>query len=67
MQLGLTATPRRNDNIDTNAYFGEPVFTYSLKEGINDGFMTPFRVKQISTTLDDYIYTADDTVVEGEV
>ncbi|MEI6030151.1 MAG: DEAD/DEAH box helicase family protein [Synechococcaceae cyanobacterium ELA739] len=67
VQLGLTATPRRNDNIDTYAYFGEPVFTYSLKEGINDGFLTPFRVKQITTTLDDYIYTTDDTVVEGEV
>jgi type I restriction enzyme R subunit len=67
VQLGLTATPRRNDNADTYAYFGEPVFTYSLKEGINDGFLTPFRVKQISTTLDDYIYTPDDTVVEGEV
>ncbi|MEB3165558.1 MAG: DEAD/DEAH box helicase family protein [Cyanobacteriota bacterium] len=67
VQLGLTATPRRTDNSDTYAYFGEPVFTYSLKEGINDGFLTPFRVKQISTTLDDYIYTPDDTVVEGEV
>ncbi len=67
VQLGLTATPRRSDNADTYAYFGEPVFTYSLKEGINDGFLTPFRVKQITTTLDDYIYTPDDTVVEGEV
>jgi type I restriction enzyme R subunit len=67
VQLGLTATPRRSDNADTYAYFGEPVFTYSLKEGINDGFLTPFRVKQITTTLDDYVYTADDTVVEGEV
>ncbi|MBM5785921.1 MAG: DEAD/DEAH box helicase, partial [Cyanobacteria bacterium K_DeepCast_35m_m1_288] len=67
VQLGLTATPRRSDNADTYAYFGEPVFTYSLKEGINDGFLTPFRVKQISTTLDDYVYTPDDTVVEGEV
>ena len=67
VQLGLTATPRRTDNADTYAYFGEPVYTYSLKEGINDGFLTPFRVKQISTTLDDYIYTPDDTVVEGEV
>ena len=67
VQLGLTATPRRKDNIDTYAYFGEPVFTYSLKEGINDGFLTPFRVKQITTTLDEYVYTADDTVVEGEV
>jgi len=67
VQLGLTATPRRTDNADTYAYFGEPVFTYSLKEGINDGFLTPFRVKQITTTLDEYVYTADDTVVEGEV
>ena len=67
VQLGLTATPRRTDNADTYAYFGEPVFTYSLKEGINDGFLTPFRVKQITTSLDEYVYTADDTVVEGEV
>lgn len=67
VQLGLTATPRRKDNADTYAYFGEPVYSYSLKEGINDGFLTPFRVKQITTTLDDYIYTPDDTVLEGEV
>jgi type I restriction enzyme R subunit len=67
VQLGLTATPRRTDNTDTYAYFGEPVYTYSLKEGINDGFLTPFRVKQITTTLDEYIYTPDDTVVEGEI
>lgn len=40
---------------------------YSLKDGINDGYLTPFRVKQIATTLDDYVYTADDTVVEGEI
>jgi len=67
VQLGLTATPKRNDNVDTYRYFGEPVFIYSLKEGINDGFLTPFKVKQISTTLDEYVYTPDDTVVEGEV
>ena len=66
-QLGLTATPKRQENADTYAYFGEPVFIYSLKDGINDGFLTPFRVKQISTTLDEYVYTPDDTVVEGEV
>ena len=47
--------------------FGEPVYIYSLKEGVNDGYLTPFRVKQISTTLDDYIYTSDDRVMEGEV
>ena len=67
VRLGLTATPKRVDNVDTYAYFGEPVFIYSLKDGINDGFLTPFRVKQISTTLDDYVYTPDDKVVEGEV
>jgi type I restriction enzyme R subunit len=67
VQLGLTATPKRQDNADTYAYFGDPVFIYSLKEGINDGFLTPFKVKQIQTTLDDYVYTSDDTVVEGEV
>ena len=67
MQLGLTATPMRKDNVDTYAYFGEPVYTYSLKEGINDGFLTPFKVKQISTTLDDYVYAPDDTLIEGEV
>ena len=53
--MGLTATPKRNENADTYAYFGEPVFSYSLKDGINDGFLTPFRVKQIATTLDDYV------------
>ena len=67
VQLGLTATPKRKDNVDTYAYFGEPVFIYSLKEGINDGFLTPFRVKQISTTLDEYVYTPDDNLIEGEV
>lgn len=67
VQLGLTATPKRNDNVDTYAYFGDPVYIYSLKDGINDGFLTPFRVKQISTTLDEYIYTSDDKVVEGEI
>ena len=43
VQLGLTATPKRKDNVDTYRYFGEPVYTYSLKEGINDGFLTPDR------------------------
>jgi len=67
VQLGLTATPKRKDNVDTYRYFGEPVYIYSLKDGINDGFLTPFKVKRIKTTLDDYIYTPDDTVIEGEV
>lgn len=67
VQLGLTATPKRKDNIDTYRYFGDPVYIYSLKEGINDGFLTPFKVKRIQTTLDDYIYTSDDQIIEGEI
>ncbi len=67
VQLGLTATPKRKENADTYRYFGEPVYIYSLKEGINDGFLTPFKVKRIQTTLDDYIYTSDDQIIEGEI
>src|SRR6202045_185352 len=67
VQLGLTATPKRKENADTYAYFGEPLYVYSLKDGINDGFLTPFKVKQISTTLDEYIYTPDDQLIEGEI
>lgn len=67
VQLGLTATPKRDDNVDTYRYFGDPVYIYSLKEGINDGFLTPFRVQRIQTTLDEYVYTSDDTIIEGQV
>jgi type I restriction enzyme, R subunit len=67
VQLGLTATPKRKDNVDTYKYFGEPVYIYSLKEGINDGFLTPFKVKRVKTTLDEYIYTSDDQLIEGEI
>lgn len=42
VQLGLTATPKRDANVDTYGYFGEPLYSYSLKEGINDGYLTPF-------------------------
>src|SRR5262249_50613237 len=63
----LTATPKRDENVDTYKYFGEPVFIYSLKEGINDGFLTPFKVKQISTTLDEYVFTPDDRLIEGDI
>lgn len=66
VQLGLTATPKRKHNADTYDYFGEPVYEYSLKDGINDGFLTPFRVKRIQTTMDSYVYTSDDMVLEGD-
>jgi type I restriction enzyme, R subunit len=67
VQIGLTATPKRKDNVDTYAYFGEPVYTYSLKEGINDGYLTPFKVVELGTTIDDYVYTPDDRVEAGAV
>ncbi|HEX4793576.1 MAG TPA: type I restriction-modification enzyme R subunit C-terminal domain-containing protein [Humisphaera sp.] len=54
-------------NCGRYAYFGEPVYIYSLKDGINHGFLTPFRVRQVSTSLDEYVYTSDDTVIEGEI
>ncbi|KKQ16641.1 MAG: EcoEI R domain protein [Candidatus Moranbacteria bacterium GW2011_GWF2_36_839] len=60
-------SPAVKDNVDTYKYFGEPVYVYSLKEGVNDGFLTPFKVKIIQTTLDEYVYTSDDQIVEGEV
>lgn len=67
VQLGLTATPKREENADTYKYFGEPLYVYSLKDGINDGFLTPFKVRRIKTTLDDYVYTSDDRILEGSV
>ena len=67
VQLGLTATPKRSVNADTYAYFGEPVYSYALKDGINDGFLTPFKVLPIVGTMDEYIYTpGDGVVVKGE-
>ena len=67
VQLGLTATPKKEENADTYRYFGEPVYKYSLKEGIQDGYLTPFKVKRIQTTMDEYVYTSDDEILDGEV
>ena len=66
-QLGLTATPKRRHNADTYAYFGEPVYTYALRDGIEDGFLTPFKVRQMASTIDEYVYDGSDQVLEGEV
>lgn len=52
IQLGMTATPKRSDNIDTYAYFGEPVFTYSLGQGIDDGFLANYKVHKVTTNFD---------------
>jgi type I restriction enzyme R subunit len=67
VQLGMTATPKRDNNADTYKYFGEPVYTYALKEGIEDGFLTPFKVRQMASTIDEYVYDSSDTVLSGEI
>ena len=51
-QLGMTATPKRDDNIDTYRYFGDPIYTYSLRQGIDDGFLAPYHVHRIMTSYD---------------
>ena len=51
-QIGMTATPRRTDNVDTYEYFGDPVYTYSLKQGIEDGFLAPYRVYRVIPDVD---------------
>ena len=52
-QLGMTATPKETKDVSNLSYFGEPVYTYSLKEGVNDGFLAPFRVINIKTNIGD--------------
>jgi type I restriction enzyme R subunit len=67
VQIGLTATPKRKENADTYKYFGNPVYIYSLKDGINDGYLTPFKVRKITTSLDQYTYQPDDNIIEGDI
>jgi type I restriction enzyme R subunit len=52
VQLGLTATPKQHDEIDTYAYFGAPVFSYSLRQGIEDGYLAPYRVRRTWLSTD---------------
>ncbi|MBZ7932391.1 EcoAI/FtnUII family type I restriction enzme subunit R [Campylobacter molothri] len=66
-QIGLTATPKKEENIDTYEYFGESVYDYSLKSGIEDGFLTPYKVKLIKTSLSDgYVYNPND-LIQGDL
>jgi len=67
VHLGLTATPKRDDNVNTYQYFGKPIYEYSLKEGIQDGFLTPYKVKRIRTNIDEYIHTSVDKIIQGEI
>ena len=48
-QFGMTATPQHEDNADTYRYFGNPIYTYSLRQGIDDGFLAPYRVHRVIT------------------
>ena len=66
VHLGMTATPKRNDNVDTYKYFGQPIFEYSLKDGISDGFLTPYKVKRVKTNIDELVLTKDDEIIQGE-
>lgn len=52
-QIGLTATPKETKDVSNMAYFGEPVYTYSLKQGISDGFLAPYKVIRIATNIDE--------------
>ncbi|NMZ73256.1 DEAD/DEAH box helicase family protein [Pseudomonas nitroreducens] len=52
VQFGMTATPLREESRDTYDYFGNPVYTYSLRQGIEDGFLAPYRVHRVITTVD---------------
>lgn len=66
VHIGMTATPKRDDNGDTYDYFGEPIYEYSLKDGINDGFLTPYKVKRIQTNIDEYKFDPND-IITGEL
>lgn len=52
VQLGMTATPKRNDNVDTYGYFGDQIYSYSMRQGIEDGYLAPFRLFKILTNID---------------
>ncbi|ELI6451108.1 DEAD/DEAH box helicase family protein [Yersinia ruckeri] len=51
-QIGLTATPKETEEVSSTDYFGEPVYTYSLKEGIEDGFLAPYKVVRVDIDVD---------------
>lgn len=63
VHLWLTATPKREDNIDTYKYFWKPVYEYSLKAWIDDWFLTPFKIKRIKLNIDELVLNSADTVL----
>ncbi|HEX9682438.1 MAG TPA: DEAD/DEAH box helicase family protein [Acidimicrobiales bacterium] len=58
-QLGMTATPKRDENVDTYDYFGDPLFEYSLAQGIDDGFLAPYRVRRVVLSPDAHGWSPD--------
>lgn len=58
-QVGMTATPLRNDNVNTYRYFGDPIYEYSLKQGIDDGFLAPYRVRRVVLSPDAFGWAPD--------
>ena len=52
-QIGLTATPKETKEISSSDYFGEPIYTYTLKQGIEDGFLAPYKVVRVSLDIDE--------------
>ena len=67
VQIGLTATPKRADNVDTYKYFWNPIYEYSLKNGIDDGFLTPFKIKRIQLNTDEFVLNSSDKIISWEV
>lgn len=67
VQIGLTATPRVEQNANTYNYFTYHAYEYSLKQGIEDGYLTPYRHKNMISNIDNYIYSPDDDVESGVV
>lgn len=65
IHLGMTATPKRDDNIDTYAYFGEPVYAYSMGQAIEDGFLAPFQIFRAFTNIDREGLSIQDAVYQG--
>ncbi|MBV1929626.1 MAG: DEAD/DEAH box helicase family protein [Gammaproteobacteria bacterium] len=68
-QVGLTATPKETDEVSNTDYFGDPVYTYSLKEGIEDGFLAPYKVVRVDLDIDAMGWRPTDGQVDkhGEV
>lgn len=67
VHIWLTATPKRDDNVDTYKYFGNPIYEYSLKNWIDDWFLTPFKIKRIKLNIDELVLNSWDKVVSGEI